>query len=657
MRRAGFALLVLAFSAGIPLRSQTPPSQAPPVFRGGVDLVTVDAVVMDKNGRPVTDLSAEDFTILADKKPRRIVSAEYIAARGPGTASVPVPGPVSNRRVSYGRTILFVIDVEEIRSGEGRSTLDEVRQFLEMLAPEDRVGLVSMPSGRPRIDPTTNKSSVREALTQIAGTSNRYKLVEMTPGEASAISHGDVSALNAYVERVRGRLVLDEDCHPGRPAVEPRRSVPLECRRQGEQALDMYLHHTRDMMDTLGALATAMGAIEGPKALVLVSEGLVTESSTIDSLQKFARAFERARVSFYAMHLEAPMSEAESLGGSVGKSRLLDGTASLAGVTEMSAWARGATLRVPGPATNALKQIDAEMSGYYLLSFESDPTDRGGESASIQVRVNRPSLEIRARREFTPGVAKTGPRPAASANLKESMTQLLAWPAAVGDIGLDLDTFIAPVAGSTQDARLLVVTEIVPRASQIAAVGYALANDTGKVVADQFDAPPVLQPIGDGRSLYAFALPAKPGKYRLRIGVQDEAANRGSVEQFVDIAAWTPKAIRVSDLMLSDETTSTFRPAALIRRAATSLAARLEVHADDADAFKGLTVQLQIERADPQSVLGQMPIALAETSQPLRRVAVATLNISTLGPGEYTVTAVISGPQGEVARKSRRFSR
>ena len=254
----------------------------------------------DKNGRPVTDLSAE-LHDPADRKPRRIVSAEYIAARGPGTAAVPVPGPVSNRRVSYGRTILFVVDVEEIRSGEGRSTLDEVRQYLDTLAPEDRVGLVSMPSGRPRVEPTTNKSSVREALAQIAGTSNRYKLVEMTPGEAGAIAHTDISALKAYFERVRGRIELDDLCRPNalHPAPFPLTRVSEECRREGERTLEMYLHHTRGMMDALGALATAMGAIEGPKALVLVSEGLITESSTIDSLQKFARAFERA--SFYTL--------------------------------------------------------------------------------------------------------------------------------------------------------------------------------------------------------------------------------------------------------------------------------------------------------------------------------------------------------------------
>ena len=36
---------------------------APPVFGAGVDLVRLDVVVLDKEGRPVTGLSREDFTV------------------------------------------------------------------------------------------------------------------------------------------------------------------------------------------------------------------------------------------------------------------------------------------------------------------------------------------------------------------------------------------------------------------------------------------------------------------------------------------------------------------------------------------------------------------------------------------------------------------
>src|SRR5437773_2536863 len=48
--------------------------QAPPIFRSGIDLVEVDVSVLDKDRFPVRDLTALDFTVLEDGKPRPIVT-------------------------------------------------------------------------------------------------------------------------------------------------------------------------------------------------------------------------------------------------------------------------------------------------------------------------------------------------------------------------------------------------------------------------------------------------------------------------------------------------------------------------------------------------------------------------------------------------------
>lgn len=39
-------------------------SQTPPTFPAGVELVRIDVVVLERNGRPVTGLSAADFEII-----------------------------------------------------------------------------------------------------------------------------------------------------------------------------------------------------------------------------------------------------------------------------------------------------------------------------------------------------------------------------------------------------------------------------------------------------------------------------------------------------------------------------------------------------------------------------------------------------------------
>ena len=64
MRRIAIGMAMLAATGGLLARqqTQTPPGTAA-VFRAGVEYVSVDVVVTDKNDKPVTDLTKADFII------------------------------------------------------------------------------------------------------------------------------------------------------------------------------------------------------------------------------------------------------------------------------------------------------------------------------------------------------------------------------------------------------------------------------------------------------------------------------------------------------------------------------------------------------------------------------------------------------------------
>jgi hypothetical protein len=49
-----------------------------PTFRTGTELVLIDLTVVDWAGQPVGDLKPEDFTVTVDRKPRTVVSAQFI---------------------------------------------------------------------------------------------------------------------------------------------------------------------------------------------------------------------------------------------------------------------------------------------------------------------------------------------------------------------------------------------------------------------------------------------------------------------------------------------------------------------------------------------------------------------------------------------------
>jgi Ca-activated chloride channel family protein len=78
MRISTFGAVVLAVAAGsVALGAQAPelaPAGQPPAatFKASVDLVRISAVVRDRKGRFVTDLSAHDFEVLDNGEPRPI---------------------------------------------------------------------------------------------------------------------------------------------------------------------------------------------------------------------------------------------------------------------------------------------------------------------------------------------------------------------------------------------------------------------------------------------------------------------------------------------------------------------------------------------------------------------------------------------------------
>src|SRR6185295_6267398 len=114
-----------------------------PVFRAGVDLVTVDAIVVDKDGRPVTGLTADDFVLTVDGKPRPIDAFELVSVRALDLpADGRLPDVSSNDVAEPGRVIILVVDRNNMRLGDGRAALEGLKGLIDNLSPRDRVGLV-----------------------------------------------------------------------------------------------------------------------------------------------------------------------------------------------------------------------------------------------------------------------------------------------------------------------------------------------------------------------------------------------------------------------------------------------------------------------------------------------------------------------------------
>jgi len=78
MMRVGSVLVALMAPAMLHGQAPEPTAQQPPVFGVTVDIVALDASVVDADGRPVLGLGPEDFRVEVDGRPRRLVSVEYV---------------------------------------------------------------------------------------------------------------------------------------------------------------------------------------------------------------------------------------------------------------------------------------------------------------------------------------------------------------------------------------------------------------------------------------------------------------------------------------------------------------------------------------------------------------------------------------------------
>src|SRR5215831_10398673 len=150
------SLLLLAYAQQP--QPSAPPQKPPPteeqdIVRITTNLVQVDAVVT-KDGKPITDLRAEDFEIFEDGRPQKITNFSYVSnipaipsapssPRRPAKGTLPVPEiPVAPHPHDTRRTIALVIDDLGMSFESIAQMKRQARKFVEeQMQPNDLVAI------------------------------------------------------------------------------------------------------------------------------------------------------------------------------------------------------------------------------------------------------------------------------------------------------------------------------------------------------------------------------------------------------------------------------------------------------------------------------------------------------------------------------------
>lgn len=635
-----------------------PTAAQTPQFKTGVDVVAVDVNILDGKGRPIPDLRPDEFIVTVDGRPRRLVSAEFVSLASSRPASalsgVSTQSYSSNEGVAPGRLITLLVDEGNIRMGGGRAAMTAASRFLDQLTPSDKVALLSIPNGA-AIDFTSDHRVVREGFSRIFGRAERAMrtTVNVSLSEAFALDDGDF--------RVWSDAVLRECDSRIRDAIEReicRDSMYLDARR----IVDSARVASSDTLNTLKSIFDALGKIEGPKTLVLVSEGLSMGGamglSGMADLQWVASAALAARVSVYVLHLLAPMFDA-SEAGLPSITPFQDESIRRNGLEQIAAMARGALFRIAGTADYAFQQIAAETSGYYLIGFEPEREDRDGKAHRIRVQVQRPGSTVRARTEFKAPIETPVEKSA-----QDLVVQTLRAPMIANGLPLRVSTYTLRDRDSSR-LRIILTARIdrgVKAPSEIA-VGFHVVDPSGRIVANGFDRP-VLNPVGIGdEASYSFSAAAlmAPGVYTVKLAALDGNGRAGSVEHHFNAGVEVTDGLGLSEILVFDNASAdpseTLRPTADGTISGAYAAAYFEIYSQTALPRDALaTIEASVSPDGPALVTTPARVvAQTDKTQPDRQrfVADGSLSLQLLPPGDYFVRATVSSGSRRLASATR----
>jgi len=576
-------LVALAWGApGASVSATAAQQRQTPTFRSGVNVVEVDAVVLDQQGRFLTDLREDEFEIFEDGKLQHLASVQLVnipveRVETPLFAERAVPPDVhTNARPFEGRLYLIVLD--DLHTAPIRTQLVRriATQFVEQnVAPNDLAAVV-VTSG------------------------NRKQSQELT---------GDRRLLTAAIGRFVGQKVTS-------PGLAGLAMMGTPETLSSDAAGPQRVFNARASLQTLADLSAFAGRIRNRrKAMVLVSEGIdygfgaaspqqqaapadpaVQSSGAIafndaaprevrDRLREMVAAANRANVTLYAFDprvytqggddlVDIASGQPEDPGKDiVVKTTMLqeDLQASQDNLRTMAAETGGfAVTGSPENVQRAFERVRVENSNYYILGYYASNDARDGKFRKIVVRVKRAGVRVEARKGYTapkgnaPAPREVEAKAGTSVELRDALGSVL--PVT----GLTLRSTAAPFKGTGEHASVLVVVQVsggelaflqkgdrFEDSVELAAVAVDLQGKTRGGERLQLDMPLT----GRTRALvertglvFQMRLALPPGLYKLRVGGRDAGSGRvGTVLYDLEVPAFKSQPLAMSGLVLSAE--------------------------------------------------------------------------------------------------------
>ncbi|MFN8095588.1 MAG: VWA domain-containing protein [Vicinamibacteria bacterium] len=395
------------------MSAATAAGEDPPVFRSSVEQVLVDVVVQDARGRPVTDLTREDFAIAEDGIAQTISSFEPpLAAKPSGPGSGDGLGPIA-----------IVFDDLGLNFSEAARARKALSTFARSGAARS-VAFLATTSGRVRW-PDEHAESLVRVVERLSGLDPRGLGSAPMTGAEACLVHVDHDA--ATLARVEARYAAAGIAEGLREATRP--LVQAEAAAACQRAKS----HSRRVLDELGRASDRLSSWTGRRSALLISAGLPRDAA-LPERQRLLDSSRRANVALHFLDASAVQGTALSVAdvdltigpaddlrvlsadsakpSAAGSDRDPDRAAS-EGTASVAEETGGLVVRRTNDLAKGLDRIAADYRLRYTLGYDPTRAIEDDRYRAISVRLapdrsrGRRGWTVRARRGYFP--ARTRP--------------------------------------------------------------------------------------------------------------------------------------------------------------------------------------------------------------------------------------------------------
>jgi VWFA-related protein len=610
----------------------SPPPQTPPAFRADIDVVVVEASVVDRAGKVVAGLGPADFAVEIGGQPREILSAELVEY-APATPAAKTAAPAAvdldittnqpDQRTP-GRVVVVVVDVESLRA-ESRDVLQAAQRWVTSLPETDRVGLVTLPPPGPHMDPTTQHAEVVKMLATIGPRAGAAP----PPFSRYTLSVYEALQIYEYNTFVRNEVILRE-C-----GAQPPPLCPAEIDMQARTLAMETQAQVQPVLNNLRALMRGLAAIPGPKHAVLLSSGWpINEREAATAMSFIASEAAKSNVTVHTF-TTSQWAMAASRGRMMttlaqDQQLLMNSVEMLANLTG------GRPVRLTGSGDQAFTSLTAGLSGYYRLGVRAAAADLDGSTRKIEVKVSRPDAKLAAYRRVlasTKADEKTAP-----ADPTAALRSALASASPMAGVDLRATSYVLQGEGAARAVRVVVTGDVSRAAAGLATTAAGLYDSAGKAVNAVESTVDI---VAGGPAPVTLSLAAPPGLYVLRLAVRDADGKLGSLQRQIDARWKKVGSLETPGLVLFRTGPSTGRTTVPLFRALTtadSLIAQLAVGSSaNAAAPQVLFEVLREGGGDP---LLKRTGRVGQTSGGTT-VVEESIPVAALPPGRYTLRATM----------------